>query len=189
MPLGSGGRAGCISVERALRASRLIWPVFALLIVTGGPGFAQSRVGFVSLERILREAPAAQRAQKKIEQEFSKRDQELAKLAEQLKKAQETLERNAVTMPDSERQKREREFGDLSREFQRRQREFREDLNQKRNEELSVVLESANRAVRQIAETEKLDIVFQNEQVVWASPRIDITDKVIKALEERPAGK
>ena len=52
-----------------------------------------------------------------------------------------------------------------------------------------MVLESANRAVRQIAETEKLDIVFQNEQVVWASPRIDITDKVIKALEEKPAGK
>ena len=172
-----------------MRAKRLVWPVFAVLMVTGDPGFAQSKVGFVSLERILREAPAAQRAQKKIEQEFSKRDQELSKLAEQLKKMQENLERNAVTMPELERQKREREFGDLNREFQRRQRDFREELNQKRNEELSVVLESANRAVRRIAETDKLDIVFQNEQVVWASPRIDITDRVIKALEETPAGK
>jgi outer membrane protein len=43
--------------------------------------------------------------------------------------------------------------------------------------------------VRQIAETEKLDVVLQNEQVVWASPRIDITDKVIKAIDDTRAGK
>ncbi len=172
-----------------LKAKYLAGSVFAALIAASGACLAQSKVGFVSLERILREAPAAQRAQKKIEQEFSKRDQDLAKTAEQLKKMQEGMERNAMTMSDTERQRREREFGDLSREFQRKQREFREDLNQRRNEELSGVLERANRAVREIAEAEKLDIVLQNEQVVWASPRIDITDRVIKALEDSRAGK
>jgi outer membrane protein len=147
------------------------------------------KIGYVMLDRILREAPAAQRAQKKIELEFSKREQDLARTGEQLKKMQENLEKNSVTMSESDRQKRERELGDLSRDFQRRQREFREDLNQRRNEELSGVLERANRAVRQIAEAEKLDIVFQNDQAVWASPRIDITDKVIKALGDADAGK
>jgi len=150
---------------------------------------AQANVGFVTLERILREAPAAQRAQKKLEQEFSPRGQDLAKTEEQLKKMRESLERNAMTMSESERQRREREFGDLSRDFQRRQREFREDLEQRRKDEYSSVLERANRAVRKIAEEEKLDIVFQSEQVVWANPRIDITDKVIKALEDTQAGK
>lgn len=172
-----------------LKAKHFAGSIFAALIAASGTCVAQSKVGFVSLERILREAPAAQRAQKKIEQEFSKRDQELAKTAEQLKKIQEGLERNAMTMSDTERQKREREFGDLNREFQRKQREFREDLSQRRNEELSGVLERANRAVREIAEAEKLDIVLQNEQVVWASPRVDITDRVIKALEDTRAGK
>jgi len=154
-----------------------------------GAALAQSSIGFVSLERILREAPAAQRAQKKLEQEFSQRGQELSKIADQLKKMQGNLEKNAVTMAESERQKREREFADINRDFQRRQREFNEDLAQRRKEEFETVLESANRAVRQIAEAEKLDIVFQNEQVVWASTRIDITDKVIKALEDTRAGK
>lgn len=153
------------------------------------PALAQSHVGFVSLERILREAPAAQRAQKKIEQEFSKRDRDLAAMADQLKKAQENLERNAMTMSESDRQRSEREFNELNREFQRAQRQFREDLAQRRNEELGAVIERANRAVRQIAEAEKLDVVFQNENVVWASPRIDITTKVIKALEDAPSGK
>ena len=139
------------------------------------------KFGFVNTERILRDAAPAQRAQKKIEAEFQKRDQELARLAEQLKRMQEDLDKNSVTMSESQRRGKEREFGDLQREFQRRQREFREDLNQRRNEELAQVVEQANRVIRSIAEQEKYDIIFQD--AVFASPRIDITDKVIKALE------
>lgn len=147
---------------------------------------AEGRVGYVNLERILRDSAPAIRAQKKLELEFAKRDQELGKLADQLKRLQDTLEKNAVTMSESERTKRDREFADLNREFQRKQREAREDFNQRRNEELSGVIERANRAVKQIAEAEKYDVIFQ--EAVWASPRIDITDKVIKALDDsKPA--
>jgi outer membrane protein len=170
------------------RNSLVCWTLTAALGIVS-PALAQSSIGFVSLDRILREAPAAQRAQKKLEEEFSQRGQELSKMADQLKKMQGNLEKNALTMSESERQKREREFGDMTRDFQRRQREFNEDLAQRRKEEFDGVLERTNRAVRKIAEAEKLDIVFQNEQVVWASTRIDITDKVIKALEDTRAGK
>ena len=162
--------------------------LFSLLAVVAASSVAQSegRVGYVNLERILRDSAPAMRAQKKLELEFAKRDQELGKLADQLKRLQDTLEKNAVTMSESERTKRDREFADLNREFQRKQREAREDFNQRRNEELSGVIERANRAVKQIAETEKYDVIFQ--EAVWASPRIDITDKVIKALDDgKPA--
>jgi len=171
------------------RRRSLVRFALAAILTLAGPAFGQSSIGFVSLDRILREAPAAQLAQKKLEQEFSQRGQELSKQAEQLKKMQENMEKNAVTMSESERLKREREFADSNREFQRKQREFNEDLGQRRKEEFERVIERANRAVRQIAEIEKLDIVFQNEQVVWASSRIDITDKVIKALADTRAGK
>jgi outer membrane protein len=163
--------------------------VLVALLGFAGAGAAQvdGKIGFVNLDRILRDAAPAQRAQKKIEAEFSKRDQELAKLAEQLKRMQESIEKNGMTMSESERRNREREFGEMNREFQRKQREFREDLNQRRNEELSGILERANRVVRQIAETEKYDIIFQ--EAVFASPRIDITDKVIRALDDTSPGK
>jgi outer membrane protein len=163
--------------------------VLAVLLGFAGAGSAQvdSRIGFVNLDRILRDAAPAQRAQKKIEGEFSKREQELAKLAEQLKRMQETLEKNAMTMSETDRRNRERDFGEMNREFQRKQREFREDLNQRRNEELSGILERANRVVRQIAEAEKFDVILQ--EAVYASPRIDITDKVIRALDDTPPGK
>jgi outer membrane protein len=93
-----------------------------------------------------------------------------------------------MTMAEAQRRTKEREFGEMNREFQRKQREFREDLNQRRNQELAQVVEAANRVIRQIAEQEKFDIIFQ-EMPAYVSPRIDITDKVIKALEGKPPAK
>ena len=164
---------------------KILQLVAALVLTLGtGAGHAQAegKIGFVNLDRILRDAAPAVRAQKKLEAEFQKREQELARTAEGLKRMQEALEKNAVTMSESERVKREREFQETNREFQRKQRELREDFNQRRNEELSGILERANRVVRQIAEAEKFDIIFQ--EAVYASARIDITDKVIRALDD-----
>ena len=93
---------------------------------------------------------------------------------------QEALDKNAVTMVESERRNKEREFADLNRDFQRKQREFREDLSQRQNEEMASIFERVNKIIKQIAEAEKYDIIFQ--EAVYANPRIDITDKVIKAL-------
>ena len=139
-------------------------------------------MGYVDTQRIFREAPAAQKAAKKLESEFSRRDQELQRMAKQLQGLQESLEKNGVTMGESERRAKEKELGDLSREFQRRQREFREDLNLRQNEENAAIIEKANRAIKQIADTDKYDLILQD--VVWVSPRLDVTDRVIKALSD-----
>jgi outer membrane protein len=161
-----------------------------LAILSGAVAAQQpgGKFGFVHTERILRDSAPAVRAQKQIEGEFQKRDRELAGIAEQLKRMQEDLEKNAMTLGETQRRAKEREFGDLNREFQRKQREFREDLNQRRNQELAQVVEQANRVIRQIAEQEKFDIIFQ-EMPAYVSPRIDITDRVIKALDSKPPAK
>ncbi|MGA1041241.1 MAG: OmpH family outer membrane protein, partial [Burkholderiaceae bacterium] len=146
---------------------------------------ANGKVGFVSTERILRDSSPAKAAQKKLETEFAKREKEVQDLAAKLRGLSEKLERDAPVMAEAERGKRQREIADMERDLQRRQREFREDLNQRRNEELAAVVERANRAIRQIAEAEKYDIIFQ--EAVYASPGIDITEKVIRVLNG-PAG-
>jgi outer membrane protein len=138
------------------------------------------RIGFVNTDRILRESSIAKAAQQKLEQEFSRREKELQEAAARVKAAGERLERDAAVMTDAERTRRQREAADLDRDFQRRQREFREDLSQRRNEELAAVIERANRVVRQMAEQEKIDLILQ--EAVYASPRIDLTDKVIRIL-------
>ena len=147
---------------------------------------ADAKVGFVSTDRVLRDSNPAKAAQKKLETEFASKEKELQEMVARLRGLSEKLERDSATMAESERSKRQREVADLERDLQRRQREFREDLNQRRNEELAAVVERANKAIRQIAEAEKYDVIFQ--EAVFASPRIDITDKVIRALNG-PAAK
>lgn len=157
------------------------------LALAAGAALAQGKIGVVQIERIVRDSVPAVRAQKKLEAEFARREQELSKTADQLKRMQDELEKDGVTMPEAQRRNKERDFNELSRDFQRRQREYREDVNQRRNEELAQVIDQANRIIRQIAEQEKYDVIFQ--EAAYANPRIDITDKVIKAMEGKPPAK
>ena len=159
----------------------------AAACLAGGTASAQIadvRVGFVNTERLFREAAPAKRAQQKLEREFAARDGEIQKLAKQVQSLQSTLEKDGATMADAERRNRERDLANLTRDLQRAQREFREDLNLRRNEELASVQERANKVIQQIAEAEKYDLIVQ-DPVVYASQRIDITEKVIKALADK----
>jgi outer membrane protein len=144
---------------------------------------AELKIGFVNTERVFREAAPAKRAQQKLEREFAARNAELSKLEKQGRDLQADLERDNVTMPEATRRDKERQLADISQKFQRLQREIREDLNLRRNEELAAVQERATRVINQIAEQEKFDLVVQ--EAVFASSRIDITDKVIRALADK----
>lgn len=151
---------------------------FALMAQTS---FAQElKMGFVNTERIFREANTAKSAQAKLEQEFSKREKELLDAGNVLKAASEKFEREAPTMAESQRTARQKQLIEQDRDFQRKRREFQEDLNTRKNEEQQQVIERANRAVKQVAEAEKYDVILQ--EAVYAHPRLDITDKVIKVL-------
>ncbi len=139
-----------------------------------------SRIGFVNTDRMLRESAPAKAAQTKLEQEFSRREKEIDDAGMALKTASERFEREAPTMSESQRQTRQRQLLEQDRDFQRRRREFQEDLNARKQEELQHILDRANRVVKQVAEAEKYDVILQ--EAVYVNPRLDITDKVIKAL-------
>lgn len=143
---------------------------------------ADLKIGFIDQERITRESAPADRASKQLEKEFAPRAQELQRREAQIKTLQGQIEKDALTMGESERRTKEQELGRLTLDFQRMQREYREDLNLRRNQELGALFERANRIIRQIAEAEKYDIIFQ--EAVYRNPKIDITDKVLKALAD-----
>jgi len=140
----------------------------------------EMKIGYVNSDKVLRDAIPARAAQTKIEAEFSKRDKDLTDLSVKLKAAADKLEKEAPTLAESERVRRQRELVDQDREIQRKRREFQEDLSQRKNEELAAVVDRANKVIKQIFDQEKYDLIVQ--EVIFASPRIDITDKVIKAL-------
>ncbi|MGA2552425.1 MAG: OmpH family outer membrane protein [Burkholderiaceae bacterium] len=163
----------------------VVW--VALLGLAAGSAWAQDsatpHLGYVSLDRILRDSVPAKAAQAKLDAEFSSRQKELADTAARLKPMYDYLEKNAAVISDSERARRQKELADQDKDFQRRQREFNEDVNQRKNEELAAVVEKANRVIKQIAEAEKYDMIFQ--EAVYVNPRVDITDKVLKVLNSQ----
>jgi outer membrane protein len=148
----------------------------------GAAGAADVKIGFVDVERISRESAPAERASKQLEKEFAPRQQELQRREAQIKEMQGQLEREAMTMAETDRRAKEQELARANVEFQRMQREFREDLTIRRNQEIQGLMERANRVIRKIAEADKFDLIIQD--AVYRNPRIDITDRVLKALAE-----
>ena len=158
--------------------------VIIMLAAAGVAYGADYKIGFVNTERLFREAAPAKRAQQKLEKEFAARDADLQKLSKQVRDLQALLDKDGATMADTDRRNKERDLANQSRDLQRMQREFREDLNLRRNEELAGIQERANKVIQQIAAAEKFDLILQ-DPVVYASQRIDITDKVIKSLADK----
>jgi outer membrane protein len=164
-----------------MKVKRMGWWIgWAVLLAATTATGAELKIGVINVQRLERESPLADRASKKLEKEFAPRLQELQRLERQIKDLQGQLEKDAVTMSDTDRRNREGEMGRLSRDFQRLQREYREDLNVRRNEEFQVLFERTSRVIKQIADAEKYDLIIQ--EAVYASPRVDITDKVLKGL-------
>jgi outer membrane protein len=131
-----------------------------LIALPQAAGAAELKIGFLDAERINRESAPAVRASKELEREFAPRILELQKMERQLKEGQAALEKDGMTMSESERSRREQDLVRINSDFQR-----------------------ANKVIQQIAEAEKFDLILQ--EAVYRSPRIDITDKVLKALGDK----
>jgi outer membrane protein len=169
-----------------IRTLKMLAAATLLAGTAAGVSAQDLKIGYVNSDRVLRDAAPAKAAQAKLEAEFSKREKDLTDLANRLKAASDRLDKDSPTLSETERVRRQRELVDQDRELQRKRREFQEDLSQRKNEELGAVVERTNRVIKQIFETEKYDLILQ-EAVFW-SPKVDITDKVIKALNA-PGGK
>lgn len=155
--------------------------LFTLLFTTGA--WANTpKIGFVNTERIFKDSQPAVRAQNKLEKEFQSREQDIQKMMKQFRDLQTHMDKESMTMSEGERTKKQKELSNLSRDLQHAQREFREDVNQRRNEELAAVHERARKVILDIAEKEKFDLVVEN--AIYAGPKVDITDRVLKLLEK-----
>ncbi len=155
---------------------------FGILSVATSASGQELKIGFVNTDRVFKEAAPALRSQKKLQEEFAPRDQEIKGVNAQATEVKAKLEKDGLTMAESEKRALESELARLSREIQRLQREFREELNLRKQEELKVILRIANEEIDKIAAEEKYDLILQ--EAVYRSDRLDITDKVIKALED-----
>jgi len=149
---------------------------------TAGGQAAMGRIGFVYTERLMTESKLAKAADAKMQAEFLKRQKQVDDMAQRFKSAREKFDEEAPKLTDLDRTRRTRELLDMEKDMQRMQREYNEDLFQRKNEERAAIAQKAFKLIEQVAEQEHLDVVLQ--EAVWTSPRIDITDKILKLLDK-----
>lgn len=153
----------------------------ALVSTSAMAADAGTRIGFVDTDRILKESAPAARAAKRLEKEFEGRRTDVQRVADQGKALQAQLDKGGLA--DADRKDKERQLVKLNLDYQRMQRELNEDLNSRRNEELSGIQERVNSAIQQIANSENYDLILQ--EAAFRSKKIDITDKVLKLLQDK----
>lgn len=155
--------------------------LFAVTAALPVGAMAEMKVGFVDLAKLSESAPQIKAAQGKIDAEFSSREQELISLQRKMTKLEEQLSKDGAVMSDSERSKLERDILGKRRELKRSQDEFRDDLNIRKNEMLRQVNIEIGEIIENFAKTEKYDLILA-QGVMFASDRVDITDKILKKL-------
>ncbi len=166
-----------------LEKLKFLTPFVVFLTLSFSVSAEKIKIGYVKVEEVIRNATMAKNAETKLQKEFAKRDAELKKLGAELKKKVEIFDRDQAILTNEEKKKVQREMSDLERDLQRKQREAREDLNQRKNEELAAVVEKARAVIKNLAESEKFDLIVEN--AVYAAPSVNITGKVIKALNAK----
>lgn len=156
----------------------------SLGIAMSGAYAAETKLGFVNVEQILKDAPQTAESGKKLEKEFSGRQKELEAMAKQIKDTEASLDKDSLTMSETDRRNKERDLSTVKIEFQRKQREMREDVNLRKNEELGALQDRINKAVTAVSEAEGYDLVVYSG-VAYSSKKVDITDKVLKSLGKK----
>ena len=157
---------------------------FVTLFLASLSVYAELKVGFVQVDKILQQAPQTIESNKKLEKEFSSRTDKLKADVKALKERESSFSKDALTMKDSERGTKEKSLSQLRVDVQRIERELREDINIRRNEELGGLQEQINKAVTSVSKAEGFDLVLYNG-VAYASEKIDITDKILKSLGKK----
>ncbi len=161
---------------------KLLSASLLLALASVGAQAQELKIGYVNRDRMISEATLFKAADAKLKAEAARRDKELKELDVKLKAAEERLEKESPTLSDLERARRQRELVQQDREYQQKRRAFQEDIAQRQQEEVAILYDRAAKVVKQIQESEKYDLILNQDGVVFASQRIDITEKVIKAL-------
>ena len=142
------------------------------------------KIGYVNAVKVIEEAPQGEAALKKLESEFGPRDKRLVSMQNDIRELEDDLEKNGLIMTDADRRAKEREILVMKRNLRRATQEFREDYNLRRNEELAVLQKIVKKAILEIAKQEKYDLIV-HEGTIYASSKIDITDKVLEKLNKK----
>jgi len=155
-------------------------------VLAAGPASAEIKIGVVSFQKLLEEAPQTKTAMQALEGEFAPRRRELLTMQNDLKARDEKLQKEGAVMAEADRAKTEKALRDEQREFSRKAGEFQDDASARRNEELGKVQRYLAQEVQGYASAQGFDLVLA-DGVLYNKPAFDITANILALLATKPA--
>jgi len=167
---------------------RLIIPLLAC-VAWSLPGMAAaSDIGYVDMERIIKESKLGRAAEARLKERFATKIQPFAEREAEIVRQQEQLKRDKPLMSAAEAKKRETHIQERIAAFEKDSAGIQQELMQAQQEEGRKIIAPARAAVVAVAKKQKLGAVFEANQagLLYLDERLDITDAVIADLNARP---
>jgi len=155
--------------------------ILFLLMLVPAFTYAEIKIGYVQVEKVLKQAPQTAASNKKLEKEFKGRSEKLKKEIKGVQTKEKSYKKNSVTMSKAERESAVKKIQNSKLDIQRMERALREDIDLRRREEISKLQVRINKAVESVAKKESYDLILY-QSVAYANKNVDITDVIIKAL-------
>lgn len=156
--------------------------ILLAVILIQSSAWAESRIAAVNINNLMEQAPQAQLASEEMKQRFADREKSLLAERDSISKLEAQYKRDKETISSTQREEMEQRLRGLLRDYKRDSDNFTEDFNLARNEALDKLQSDVYKAIVNVAEKEKYDLVL-SESVLYASSRMDITDKVLAELK------
>ena len=166
-----------------LRTLKFLTVFFPVMI--SAPAYAQEayKLGFVDAVRIIDAAPQSKLALEQIEKELAAQEAALNALEVELQEMQARLQSEGENMSENDRAELEQNIRKIDRRLNRGRDELTEDYNIRRREELEKLQRVVSDVIQKLAIEGEYDLIVQ-DPIVYASPKIDMTQDVINELEK-----
>lgn len=156
-----------------------------VLVLLGAPIAAQAeKIAVVDMQAVFEQLPQREEVSKTLKTEFGDRVAGVQKMQEELRDMLEKQQRDAALMSETQKTEMLRQMESLKAELQLKGKALDEDMRRRNGEEQNKLLVKVQKAISDIAEKEKYDVVLQRGAVIYVKPESDISSKVVEVLSK-----
>lgn len=141
-----------------------------------------AKIGVVDLQKIMQTSSQMKEIQQKLEKEFKPRRDKLLASETSLKSDMEKFKRDSAILSATQKKDLERKIVTAQQQFERDGQQYQQELSTAHNEAMEGLYAKVRSAISKIAKDEKYDIIVQKDATPFSAETLDVTDKVIKAI-------
>ena len=171
---------------------QIMWCMVASLLI-GAPVLAADsvKIGYVDVRAVVLESKSGKQHKTGMETFIKDKQAALKKEEDKLKSLQQTLEKEMLTLTEAQKQDKQRGFQEKVQAFQKSAQDAEREVRQKDTEYTNKALEEVRKLISEVAKEEKVGLVLGKTEmsVLYAEDGMDLTPKVIKKYDSRPAAK